>query len=93
MNRLKKLAGIINEDTDTGLMNKINKVTDPQTKNMLSAVAVAVTDVKGSVMDIDEIYEWEGDAHPEIKRQIENAHKAIDVLVKKLEAYITRVHG
>lgn len=94
MNRLKKLAGIINEDQEQGLMNKVNKISDPQTKNMLSDVAVTITDIKGYVMDLEEFYSNEYKyQHPEFIQGAKNAHDAIDALVKKLEAYITRVHG
>lgn len=66
MIRLKKLAGLLNENETTGLMNKVNKVADPQTKNMLSAVAVAITDIKGYVMDLEEFYSNEYKyQHPE----------------------------
>jgi len=93
MIRLKKLAGIINEDTNTNLMNKINKVTDPQTKKMLSDIAVIITDIKGNIMGIEEIYDWEhNNQMPSIVKEIKIANKTIDLLVKKLEAYITRVH-
>ena len=93
MIRLKKLAGIIKEDTNTNLMNKINKVTDPQTKKMLSEIAVIITDIKGNIMGIEEIYDWEhNNQMPSIVKEIKIANKTIDLLVKKLEAYITRVH-
>ena len=93
MDRLKELAGIINEDTNTNLMNKINKVTDPQTKKMLSDIAVIITDIKGNIMGIEEIYDWEhNNQMPSIVKEIKIANKTIDLLVKKLEAYITRVH-
>jgi hypothetical protein len=93
MIRLKKLAGIIKEDTNTNLMNKINKVTDPQTKKMLSDIAVIITDIKGNIMGIEEIYDWEhNNQMPSIVKEIKIANKTIDLLVKKLEAYITRVH-
>jgi len=93
MDRLKKLAGIINEDTNTNLMNKINKVTDPQTKKMLSEIAVIITDIKGNIMGIEEIYDWEhNNQMPSIVKEIKIANKTIDLIVKKLEAYITRVH-
>ena len=93
MDRLKELAGIINEDTNTNLMNKINKVTDPQTKKMLSDIAVIISDIKGNIMGIEEFYDWEhNNQNRSIVKEIEIANKTIDALVKKLEAYITRVH-
>jgi chemotaxis receptor (MCP) glutamine deamidase CheD len=93
MGNLKKLAGIINEDTNTNLMNKINKVTDPQTKKMLSDIAVIITDIKGNVTGIEQFYDWEhNNQNRSIVKEIKIANKTIDLLVKKLEAYIARVH-
>ena len=97
MIKLKKLAGLLKEDETTGLMSKVNKVTDPQTKNMLSDIAVTISDIKGFVMDMEEIVYAAGlkkpSDLPNFRQEATYADSAIDDLVRKLEAYITRVHG
>jgi hypothetical protein len=53
-----------------------------------------ISDIKGNIMGIEEFYDWEhNNQNRSIVKEIEIANKTIDALVKKLEAYITRVHG
>ena len=91
MIRLKKLAGIIKEDTNqTNLMNRINKVQNQTSKKMLSDIAIAITDIKGYVMDIEDSIEKEYKTK-QFFMEIESAHKSIDILVKKLEDYVKNI--
>jgi hypothetical protein len=101
MNRLKKLAGIIKEDQDRGLMNKVNRISDPQVKKMFSDIAVNISDLKGFIMDMEEttnfLYKVAGlkkpSELPNFRREVAFADEAIDDIVRKLEDYITRVYG
>ena len=97
MNRLKKLAGIIKEDQEQGLMNKVNKISDPQVKKMLADIAVTISDLKGFVMDMEETVDGAGLKKPSelsnFRHDATYAHGAIDDLVRRLEAYVTTVHG
>ena len=91
MIRLKKLAGIIKEDTNqTNLMNRINKVQNQTSKKMLSDIAIAITDIKGYVMDIEDSIEKEYKTK-QFFMGTESAHKSIDILVKKLEDYVKNI--
>ena len=93
MDRLKKLAGIINEDQDQGLMNRINKVENQTVKKMLSDIAVTITDIKGFVMDMEETvrneYKFQ---NKEFIQDATHAHGAIDDLVRRLEAYVKNTY-
>jgi hypothetical protein len=106
MDRLKKLAGIINENETGGLMNKVNKVTDPQTKNMLSNVAVLISDIEGYLNDMEETFARINSPNyiakhksitpadiRDFDQDSEYAYDAVRELARTLEAYITRVYG
>jgi hypothetical protein len=93
MNRLKKLAGIITEDQGQGMMNKVNKISDPQVKKMFSDIAVSISEIVGFVMDMEETVDAVGLKKPSelsnFHQDATYAHGAIDDLVKQLEEYVT----